>query len=53
MGDLRRGLIRAVGEGERRFSEDGLRVLRAARFCATLEFELEPSTEAAIPHTLG
>ncbi len=51
-GDLRRGLIRAVGEGERRFSEDGLRVLRAARFCATLEFELEPATEAAIPRTL-
>lgn len=51
-GDLARKLIRAVGEAERRFSEDGLRVLRAARFCATLEFELEAATEAAIPPTL-
>jgi tRNA nucleotidyltransferase (CCA-adding enzyme) len=51
-GDLARSLIRAVGEPERRFSEDGLRVLRAARFCATLEFELEAATEAAIPGTL-
>jgi tRNA nucleotidyltransferase (CCA-adding enzyme) len=51
--DLGRRLIRAVGAAERRFSEDGLRVLRAARFCASLEFELEPSTEAAIPGTLA
>jgi tRNA nucleotidyltransferase (CCA-adding enzyme) len=51
-GDLGRGVIRAVGEAERRFSEDGLRVLRAARFCATLEFELEAATEAAIGRTL-
>jgi tRNA nucleotidyltransferase (CCA-adding enzyme) len=50
--DLERRLIRAVGRAETRFSEDGLRVLRAARFCATLEFELEPSTEAAIASTL-
>jgi tRNA nucleotidyltransferase (CCA-adding enzyme) len=50
--DLDRGLIRAVGEPERRFSEDGLRVLRAARFCATLEFTLDAETEAAIPATL-
>ncbi len=50
--DLERKLIRAVGSAERRFSEDGLRVLRAARFCATLEFELEPATEAAIGSTL-
>lgn len=50
--DLTRRLIRAVGEPERRFSEDGLRVLRAARFCASLEFELEAATEAAIAGTL-
>jgi tRNA nucleotidyltransferase (CCA-adding enzyme) len=50
--DLGRRLIRAVGEPERRFSEDGLRVLRAARFCASLEFELEAATEASIPGTL-
>jgi tRNA nucleotidyltransferase (CCA-adding enzyme) len=52
-GDLARRLIRAVGVAEQRFSEDGLRVLRAARFCATLEFALEPLTEAAIERTLG
>jgi tRNA nucleotidyltransferase (CCA-adding enzyme) len=50
--DLQARVIRAVGEPARRFSEDGLRVLRAARFAATLEFELEPATEAAIEPTL-
>jgi tRNA nucleotidyltransferase (CCA-adding enzyme) len=50
--DLVSRLIRAVGDPTRRFSEDGLRVLRAARFCASLEFELEPGTEAAIPGSL-
>lgn len=51
-GDLARKLIRAVGDPQQRFSEDGLRVLRAARFCATLEFALESATEAAISPTL-
>jgi tRNA nucleotidyltransferase (CCA-adding enzyme) len=51
-GDLGRRLIRAVGDAVQRFSEDGLRVLRAARFCASLEFELETATEAAISRTL-
>jgi tRNA nucleotidyltransferase (CCA-adding enzyme) len=50
--DLERRLIRAVGVAEQRFAEDGLRVLRAARFCATLEFELEAATAAAIAPTL-
>jgi tRNA nucleotidyltransferase (CCA-adding enzyme) len=50
--DLAAKVIRAVGQPERRFSEDGLRVLRAARFAATLEFELDPATEAAIAPTL-
>ncbi|MDB4985303.1 MAG: tRNA nucleotidyltransferase [Myxococcaceae bacterium] len=50
--DLALRLIRAVGAPERRFGEDGLRVLRAARFAASLEFELEPATEAAIRPTL-
>jgi tRNA nucleotidyltransferase (CCA-adding enzyme) len=51
-GDLERGLLRAVGDPQQRFSEDGLRVLRAARFVATLELELDPATEAAIAPTL-
>jgi tRNA nucleotidyltransferase (CCA-adding enzyme) len=50
--DLDAKLLRTVGRPELRFSEDGLRVLRAARFAATLEFELEPATQAAIPGSL-
>jgi tRNA nucleotidyltransferase (CCA-adding enzyme) len=50
--DLADKKLRAVGKAIERFSEDGLRVLRAARFCATLEFELEPETFAAIAPTL-
>jgi len=40
--------IRAVGEPDRRFEEDALRMLRAIRFATTLAFEIEPSTLAAI-----
>lgn len=50
--DLDRRLIRAVGVARERFGEDGLRPLRAARFCSTLEFELESGTEAAIRPSL-
>jgi tRNA nucleotidyltransferase (CCA-adding enzyme) len=51
-GDLASKRLRAVGNAFDRFSEDGLRVLRAARFCATLEFELDAETLQAIPNTL-
>jgi tRNA nucleotidyltransferase (CCA-adding enzyme) len=51
-GDLARGVLRAVGDPKQRFAEDGLRVLRAARFVATLELALDPPTEAAIESTL-
>jgi tRNA nucleotidyltransferase (CCA-adding enzyme) len=44
MGDR---VLRAVGEPRERFQEDGLRILRGARFVATLDFELDPGTEAA------
>lgn len=50
--DIDAKIIRAVGKPVERFSEDGLRVLRAARFCATLEFDLAPETMAAIAPTL-
>ncbi|MEZ4257357.1 MAG: HD domain-containing protein [Polyangiales bacterium] len=50
--DLDARLLRAVGDPTVRFSEDGLRILRAARFVATLDFELEAATEAAIPGAL-
>jgi len=51
--DLEAGLIRAVGDPEARFSEDGLRTMRAVRFCASLGFTLDPQTEAAIPKALS
>lgn len=46
--DIEARLLRAVGDPVARFTEDGLRVMRAVRFCAQLEFELEPATEAGI-----
>lgn len=51
--DLRAGVLRAVGDPVARFSEDGLRPLRAARFAATLESEIEPATLAAIGATIS
>ena len=45
--DMRDKVLRAVGEPSERFQEDGLRILRGARFVATLDFELEEKTEAA------
>jgi tRNA nucleotidyltransferase (CCA-adding enzyme) len=50
--DLARRLIRAVGDPKERYTEDGLRPLRAARFAAQLEMELEPETREAIRPTL-
>ena len=47
-GDLQRKVLRAVGDPAARFGEDGLRALRAARFVASLEMELDPATAAAI-----
>lgn len=47
MEDLERGIIRAVGEPHRRFSEDALRIMRAVRFSASLGFVLDGQTAAA------
>src|SRR3974390_3544435 len=46
--DLEAHLIRAIGEPERRFTEDKLRMLRAVRFAARFGYEIEPQTLAAI-----
>jgi putative nucleotidyltransferase with HDIG domain len=46
--DLAAGILRAVGDPATRFREDALRMLRAARFAATLGFGVEPRTLAAI-----
>ena len=46
-GDLKRKIIRTVGEPERRFSEDALRIMRAFRFSAQLGFVIDDNTLAA------
>lgn len=45
--DLRRGIIRCVGQPKRRFSEDALRILRALRFASCLDMALEEETARA------
>lgn len=46
--DLAAHVVRAVGDASERFAEDGLRVLRAARFAATLGCTIDPDTERAM-----
>ena len=46
--DLRAEIIRTIGAPDERFAEDHLRLLRAVRFAAQLDFEIEPQTFAAI-----
>ncbi len=46
--DLGRRAIRAIGDAEARFREDHLRLIRAVRFAARLDFEIEPETMAAL-----
>jgi len=46
--DLKTGIIRSIGDPERRFEEDKLRMLRAVRFAARFEYTIEPATFAAI-----
>ena len=46
--DLHARLVRAIGDPERRFTEDKLRMLRAVRFAARFGYTIEPATFAAI-----
>jgi poly(A) polymerase len=46
--DLAAGIIRTIGDPERRFAEDKLRMLRAMRFAARFEYKIEPATFGAI-----
>jgi poly(A) polymerase len=46
--DLKVGIIRAIGDPDRRFAEDKLRMLRAVRFAARFEYQIDPATAAAI-----
>lgn len=53
LADLRRGMVRAIGEPQARFGEDALRLLRAPRFAARLGFDVEPQTTTAIAALAG
>src|SRR5258708_3031163 len=46
--DLKAGIVRAIGDAERRFAEDKLRMLRAVRFAARFDYKIDPATMAAI-----
>ena len=49
--DIKAGLIRCVGEPDRRFQEDGLRVMRALRFAAAFGYAIEARTAQAVHET--
>lgn len=51
--DIERKLIRAVGDPEKRFTEDGLRIMRALRFSSVLDFDIESGTAAALHKKSG
>ncbi|MDD4901469.1 MAG: HDIG domain-containing protein [Patescibacteria group bacterium] len=51
--DLKKKIIRAVGEPEDRFKEDALRMMRAIRLACQLNFSLEPKTERGIVKMAG
>ncbi|HKQ50265.1 MAG TPA: CCA tRNA nucleotidyltransferase [Phycisphaerae bacterium] len=46
--DLKKKVVRAIGDPAQRFAEDHLRLLRAIRFAGRLDFEIDPATWAAI-----
>jgi len=46
--DLEEGIIRTIGDPERRFAEDKLRMLRTVRFASRFEYTIEPATFAAM-----
>lgn len=46
--DLEKGVIRAIGKPQERFGEDHLRMLRAVRFAARLDFAIDPATWRAM-----
>lgn len=47
-GDMKKKIVRCVGDARERFTEDALRILRAVRFAAQLDFEIEEQTRYAI-----
>jgi poly(A) polymerase len=53
MADLKAGLLRLIGDPVLRYQEDPVRMLRAVRFAAKLDFEIEPAAAAPIFHLKG
>lgn len=53
IGDIKRHVIRCVGDPMERFSEDALRIMRAVRFSAQLSFDIEDETRKAIVTLAG
>ncbi|MEK7089424.1 MAG: HD domain-containing protein, partial [Patescibacteria group bacterium] len=53
MGDLEKKQLRTVGDANKRFEEDALRLMRAVRFSAQLGFEIEHATKHAIQENAG
>ena len=48
LADLEKGILRCVGDADRRFEEDALRILRGIRFSACLGLDIEPLTARSI-----
>src|SRR5436305_1888970 len=48
-GDIAANLVRAIGDPAKRFAEDRLRMLRAVRFAAVLDYEIDKKTWDALP----
>lgn len=46
--DLKNKIIRSVGDADRRFNEDALRIMRAIRFASVLDFKIEDETKKSI-----
>lgn len=46
--DLKKKIVRVIGDPDKRFAEDPVRMIRAARFAGTLGFEIEPEAYASI-----
>jgi poly(A) polymerase len=51
--DLKNRMVRAIGQPDVRFQEDKLRMLRAVRFAARFEYQIEPETFGAIQELAG